>query len=81
MILVDDDTLVRTSLRRLMRGAGFNVTAFEHPADILTSPLPRLSTCLILDIYMPELSGVELWQELKTRGFPSADDLDHRAAR
>jgi FixJ family two-component response regulator len=66
---VDDDSLVRTALSRLLRGFGLRVTAFEHPSDVLLSVLPNLNTCLILDIYMPEMSGVQLWGELKTQGF------------
>jgi FixJ family two-component response regulator len=69
VILVDDDSLVRTALSRLLRGLGLRVTAFEHPSDVLLSVLPKLNTCLILDIYMPEMSGVQLWGELKAQGF------------
>jgi FixJ family two-component response regulator len=69
VVLVDDDSLVRAALGRLLRGAGFKVTAFEHPSDVLLSLLPKTNTCLILDIYMPEMTGVKLWQELRTRGF------------
>jgi FixJ family two-component response regulator len=69
VILVDDDSLERTALGRLLRGAGYNVTAFERPSDVLLSLLPRSNTCLVLDIYMPEMTGVALWQELRNRGF------------
>jgi two-component system, LuxR family, response regulator FixJ len=68
VVLVDDDALVRTALGRLLRGAGFNVTAYENPSDVLLNPPPRDNTCLILDIYMPEMSGVQLWRELQARG-------------
>ena len=69
VILVDDDSLVRTALTRLLRGAGYNVTAFERPSDVLLTPLPASNTCLLLDIYMPEMTGAALWQELRNRGF------------
>jgi FixJ family two-component response regulator len=69
VILVDDDSLVRTALGRLLRGAGYNVTAFERPSDVLLTLLPTSKTCLVVDIYMPEMTGVALWQELQTRGF------------
>lgn len=69
VILVDDDSLVRTALGRLLRGAGYNVTSFERASDVLVSVLPTIDTCLILDIYMPEMSGISLWQELRNRGF------------
>lgn len=69
VILVDDDSLVLTALSRLLRGAGFKVMAFEYPAHVLLSLLPEHNTCLILDIYMPEMNGPQLWQELRHRGF------------
>lgn len=69
VILVDDDGLERTALARLLRGAGYDVTAFERPTDVLLSLLPRINTCIILDVYMPEMSGVTLWKELRDRGF------------
>ena len=68
IILVDDDTLVRTALSRLLRGVGLKVTAFERPSDVLSSLLPKTNACLLLDIYMPEMSGVQLWRELRARG-------------
>ena len=80
--MVDDDSLVRTALGRLLRGAGFKVTTFEYPSDVLLSLLPKTETCLILDIYMPEMTGVKLWQELRTRGFqiPTILITGHRNA-
>jgi FixJ family two-component response regulator len=69
IILVDDDSLVRTALGRLLRGAGYTVTAFEHPGDVLASLLPKRNTCLVLDIYMPGMSGIQLWEELQTKYF------------
>jgi two-component system, LuxR family, response regulator FixJ len=69
VILVDDDALERTALARLLRGADYNVTAFERPSDVLLSLLPRRNTCLVLDIYMPEMTGVSLWRELRNDGF------------
>lgn len=69
IILVDDDSLVRTALGRLLRTAGYNVVAFEHPASVLAASLPKTDTCLVLDIYMPEMSGIDLWKELRTRDF------------
>jgi two-component system, LuxR family, response regulator FixJ len=69
VILVDDDSLERTALARLLRGTGYNVTAFERPADVLLTLLPTENTCLVLDIYMPEMTGVSLWKELRNGGF------------
>lgn len=69
VILVDDDALARAALGRLLRGAGYNVVAFERPSDALLNPLPATNACLILDIYMPEMSGIALWEVLRKRGF------------
>jgi FixJ family two-component response regulator len=65
---VDDDSMVRVALVRLLRGAGYSVVSFERPSDLLASALPRDSACLVLDIFMPEMNGIELWQELRARG-------------
>lgn len=45
-----------------------NVTLFEHPSDVLSALLPKKDVCLVLDIYMPEMGGVQLWQALRARG-------------
>jgi two-component system, LuxR family, response regulator FixJ len=68
VILVEDDAHVRQALGRLLRSAGFSVTAFERPAEALISRLPTQQACLILDIYMPEMTGIELCHALKSRG-------------
>jgi len=69
VILVDDDALVRTALGRLLRSAGFKVAAFDRPQDVLLTLLPRKNACLLLDIYMPEMTGIQLWHELRASGF------------
>jgi FixJ family two-component response regulator len=69
VILVDDDALVRTALERLLRSAGYKVAAFGRPQDFLLSLLPRKNACLLLDIYLSEMTGIQLWQELRASGF------------
>ncbi len=69
VILVDDDTLERAALSRLLRAGGYVVTAFERPNDVLLSLLPVSNVCLLLDVYMPVMSGVSLWRELRSRGY------------
>lgn len=68
VIVVDDDSMVRLALTRLLRGAGFEVIAFERPADVLVAELPAGEVCMVLDIFMPEMSGIELRKELRNRG-------------
>jgi two-component system, LuxR family, response regulator FixJ len=65
---VDDDSMVRVALVRLLRGSGYAVVSFERASDLLVGDLPQNSACLVLDICMPEMNGIELWKELRKRG-------------
>jgi FixJ family two-component response regulator len=69
IILVDDDFYFRQALRRLLRENGFDVISFERPSEVLLSRLPMADAVLILDIWMPEMTGVALWKELHKKGF------------
>jgi len=69
IVLVDDDFNFRQALRRLLQENGFNVISFERPSEVLLSRLPVADAVLILDISMPEMTGVALWKELCNRGF------------
>jgi FixJ family two-component response regulator len=68
VVAVDDDSMVRLALTRLLRGAGFEVIGFDRPSEVLAADLPSDDVCLVLDIFMPEMSGIELWHELRNRG-------------
>lgn len=68
VVVVDDDSMVRLALIRLLRGAGFVVIGFERPSEVLVADLPTENVCLVLDIFMPEMSGIELRHELQNRG-------------
>jgi len=63
--VVDDDESVRESLPDLLREFGFDVQAFSSAEDFLGSPHLDQTSCLILDIAMPGLSGPDLHRELK----------------
>jgi FixJ family two-component response regulator len=67
-IVVDDDPSVRKALRRLLRAAGLEVETRSSAASFLQTPLHREPDCLILDIRMPEISGLELHQSLVAMG-------------
>src|SRR6266481_7167996 len=69
IVLVDDDSLLRRALGRLLREHRLSVISFERPSEVLSSRLPATNVILILDIYMPEMNGVALFRELKARGF------------
>ena len=65
--VVDDDESVRESLPDLLREFGFAVRAFSSAEDFLASDCVKQTSCLILDIAMPGMTGLELQQELKIR--------------
>lgn len=62
--IVDDDAAVRRSLMRLLRSANYRVQAFDSACSLLDSLSERLPQCLILDLRMPAMSGLELQQRL-----------------
>ena len=64
VFVVDDDHLFRRSTERLVRVAGWNVQSFASASDFLKNPRPEGPACLVLDVHMPGLSGMDLQQEL-----------------
>ena len=66
--VVDDDESVRESLPDLLREFGFAARAFSSANEFLSSGCVDETSCLILDIAMPGMSGPELQQELMRRG-------------
>jgi FixJ family two-component response regulator len=68
--IVDDDSSVREALRDLIRAMGFAVEAFECAEDFLRSDLLLRTSCLITDMRMPGISGLELHMRLLAMGTP-----------
>ena len=66
--VVDDDEMLRESLPELLREFGFAARAFPSGQEFLSSNYVDETRCLILDVVMPEMSGLDLQQELKRRG-------------
>lgn len=66
--VVDDDESVRESLPELLREFGFAARSFSSAEEFLSSSFVDETSCLILDVAMPGMSGPELHQELKRRG-------------
>jgi FixJ family two-component response regulator len=66
--VVDDDESMRESLPDLIKEFGFAARAFSSAEEFLSSGSVDETSCLILDIAMPGMSGPELYQELKRRG-------------
>jgi two-component system response regulator FixJ len=66
--IVDDDEAVRGSLRMLMRSVGLQAQALGSAREFLDTYDRRQSGCLVLDVRMPQMSGLELQQQLNQRG-------------
>ncbi len=68
VFVVDDDDAVRSSLRLLLRSVGLSATALSSAQEFLDSYDPQQPGCLVLDVRMPGMSGLELQQQLNLRG-------------
>jgi len=66
--VVDDDESVRESLPDLLRELGFAARAFPSAEEFLASDSVGQTSCLILDVAMPRMSGPDLQRELSRRG-------------
>jgi FixJ family two-component response regulator len=62
--IIDDDESFRRSTARLIRAAGHRVQAFAGAAEFLRCKLPETTSCIVLDVCMPGLSGLDLQQKL-----------------
>ncbi len=83
--VVDDDISVRESLESLIRSVGLEVKVFASAEEFLHAAHPRKADCLILDVRLPGMSGVELHRHLMARSckvpviFITAHGSDDRA--
>jgi FixJ family two-component response regulator len=68
IIVLDDDESVCRALARLLRSYGYEVSAFASAGALLASGLPEDTCCLVLDVRMPEMGGVELAEHLHASG-------------
>jgi FixJ family two-component response regulator len=66
--IVDDDQSFGSSLRRLLRSLDYAVAVFPSGAQFLASPQLADTACLVADIHMPDMTGVELYEHLVERG-------------
>jgi two-component system, LuxR family, response regulator FixJ len=69
VFVVDDDAAVRQGLRFMLRAAGYCVEALPSARSFLEEYDPRRGGCLLLDIRMPQMTGLELQQQLNVRGW------------
>jgi FixJ family two-component response regulator len=66
--IVDDDPSVRRSLQRLIRSAGWKAETFASAQEFLARPLADAPSCLVLDLQLPGLSGLDLQQRMAELG-------------
>jgi len=64
VLVIDDDRFFRESMARLMRSFGYTVEALASAADFLVSPRLVETACLIADVHMPGMTGIELHRHL-----------------
>jgi DNA-binding NtrC family response regulator len=64
IFVVDDDASIRESLKDLLGSAGLNVQTFSSAQEFLASPDRDTASCLVLDVQLPGISGLDLQQEL-----------------
>ena len=64
VFVVDDDAAIRTSLHRLITSVGFRVEVFASTRAFLDAPRPDAPACLVLDVRLPGLSGLDLQRQL-----------------
>jgi CheY-like chemotaxis protein len=68
VVVIDDDKSVRSAMKNLLRSLGYSVAAFGSARAFLESDALRAASCLITDIHMPEMSGIELQRHLSAAG-------------
>jgi len=70
VFIVDDDPDIRESLAMLLDSSGYSAKAFESAVAFLASDAPNAMGCLIVDIRMPDMDGLQLQKELVARRSP-----------
>jgi FixJ family two-component response regulator len=67
--IIDDDELVRNSIQSLLQSLGYNVHTFASAEEFLTSQQLHQTSCVISDVQLPGLSGIEFETLLRTEGY------------
>jgi FixJ family two-component response regulator len=66
--IVDDDPSFRDSLRRLLKSLGYPVAVFPSAGEFLASPKLAATACLVADVHMPAITGIELYKQVIEAG-------------
>jgi FixJ family two-component response regulator len=67
--IIEDDQPFRDSMRKLLTSLGYAVEAFPSAAAFLASPLVAQTSCLVSDVHMPGMTGIELHRRLTNAGY------------
>src|SRR5687768_3709172 len=67
VLVVDDDPAIRRSVSRLIRSAGYSVKTFASPIEFLNTELPDEPSCVLLDMCMDGMTGLEVQDQLRQR--------------
>ena len=70
VVIVDDDAPLRDALASLLKAVGYPVRKFSSAEEFLDSPDLERTSCLILDVRLPGMSGIELQRRLREAGLP-----------
>jgi FixJ family two-component response regulator len=70
VFIVDDDDRIRAATQRLLKTVGLHSEAFATPQEFLRHKLPDVASCLILDVRLPEMSGLDVQRRLIEAGVP-----------
>ncbi len=69
VFVVDDDPSVLVAMKRLLRSSGFDVETFASGQDFLNTVGPEMTGCVILDVQMPGMDGLELQDKMTASGY------------
>lgn len=67
--VVDDDRDVQVSIGWILSSLGWKIRMFDRPSDILSLPIPAHCGCLVVDLQLPEMDGLELLRRLREKGW------------
>jgi FixJ family two-component response regulator len=86
--VVDDDEAIREAIQSLIRSVGLRAAVFASAEDFLHAGQRQATACLIVDVRMPRMSGIELQRQLATANYPmpiifitAHGDVETRALR
>jgi FixJ family two-component response regulator len=68
VFILDDDNRIRAAMQRLLKTVGLHTESFATPQEFLRHKLPEVPSCLVLDVRLPGMSGLEVQQKLNEAG-------------